>query len=316
MKIDDAVLLGQMAQLFLMILCGYLLFRAKYLTVEVNRKLTRLLLDVTLPLMILSSVLKQEGDKDFASAFEVFGISIALYLILPVISYVLVKLMRFPKKQQGIYMFMNTYSNVGFMGFPVLNALYAEKAVFYAAILNIIFNLSLYTMGVMMIHYEGSGGEKSESGRVDLKLLLSPGLIGSAAAILFYFLPVSFPEPVVGAVDSIGGLTSPLAMILIGASLANMPLKEIFNDWRVYVFALVKQLVIPLLCWPVLKMAIGDTFIRSVIFILILMPVANSVVLFANNYEKDEALAAKNVFISTVFSVGTIPLAVYLISYL
>lgn len=154
-----------------------------------------------------------------------------------------------------------------------------------------------------MMHY-GSGKKSGLS----LKAILNPGMIGSILALLLYFFPVQVPAPVTGAIGSIGGLTSPLAMLLIGANLAGMPFKEMFNDWKVYLFTALKQLLVPILIWPLLCLTISDTYIRGIIFVLLSMPVGNTVVLFATQYKKDQVLATKGVFITTLFSLVSIPL--------
>ncbi|MCW5336067.1 AEC family transporter, partial [Pseudomonas aeruginosa] len=107
-------------------------------------------------------------------------------------------------------------------------------------------------------------------------------------------------------------LTTPLAMLLMGATLAAMNVKEIFNDWRVYPYAVIKQLGLPLLMWPLLKWVIKDPFILGITFLLAAMPVANMSVLFATEYHRDEKLAAKNVFITTLLSIITVPMVIYI----
>jgi len=308
----NSVLINQMLQLFIMIAAGYVLFKLKYMDVTFNGKLTKLLLDVTLPLLILNSVMNPEGERDYSAIGTVFLVSFCLYVFLITISILLVKLLRFPPKQQGMYMFMHTFSNTAFMGFPIINALYGNKAMLYTAILNIFFNLFAYTIGIIMVGYKG----KLEGGPADLikqmnpKHLISPGTIMSLLSIGVYFMPITFPTVVKGVCASIGGLTSPLAMLLIGATLAKMPVKNIFNDWRVYLFALVKQLLIPLAVWPLMKLVISDEFIRSIMFVLFLMPIANTAVLFATRHGNDEELAAKNVFVTTLLALITIPLCI------
>ena len=97
-------------------------------------------------------------------------------------------------------------------------------------------------------------------------------------------------------------------MILIGATLATMNFRAIFNDWHVYPFAAVRQIVLPLIFWPILSFFIRDTFILSVVYILLLLPIANTSVLFATEYDGNEQLAAKSVFITTVLAIVTVPL--------
>ena len=97
-------------------------------------------------------------------------------------------------------------------------------------------------------------------------------------------------------------------MLLIGANLAGMPFREMFNDWKVYLFTALKQLLVPILIWPLLCLTISDVYIRGIIFVLLSMPVGNTVVLFATQYKKDQVLATKGVFITTLFSLVSIPL--------
>ncbi len=118
------VILHQMIQLFIIMGLGYLLYKVKIIDEGFNKKLTRFVLDCTLPLMVLASVLEQPADRDYGVVAEMIVISAGIYIVLPVIAFVIVKFMRLPIDQQGMYMMMLTYGNVGFMGFPVLNAIY------------------------------------------------------------------------------------------------------------------------------------------------------------------------------------------------
>ena len=298
------IILHQMLQLFIIMFLGYALHKVKLIDHDFIKKLTKLLLNVTLPATIFSSVLQQESERDMGAVGEVFLIGVAVYVVLPVVSLLAVKLMRLPKKDRSLYAFMMTYSNIGFMGFPLMDALYGQTAVFYAAIINIIFNISVFTCGVLMMNAGKDGGNT----KLKWRNLLSPGVSVSTLSVAVYLLNISFPEDIKSVVSSVGNITTPLAMILIGATLATMDVKSIFNDWHVYFYSAVKQIVIPLLFWPALKFLIHDPFILAVVFILILMPVANTSVLFATEYDGDEKLAAKTIFITTVMSIVTVPL--------
>lgn len=301
------ILANQLIQLFLIICMGYLLYKVKIFNGHVNQKLTKLLLNVSMPAMILSSVLEQTERPPINEVTTVFIAAIAMYIILPFISILLVKIMRIPKQQQGLYMFMHTFSNVGFMGFPIISALYGETAVFYTAIINVIFNLSVFTYGVVMVNYAGS-----EKANLNAQKLLSPGIIGAALALVIYAGNIHFPTPIESAVQTLGSVTTPLAMLMIGSTLAAMNLKEIFNDARVYVFSVIKQIVIPIALFYVARAFISDEFILGIVFIMLLMPVANTGLLFATEYNRDEGLAAKTVFITTLMSLVTIPLGIWI----
>ena len=117
---------------------------------------------------------------------------------------------------------------------------------------------------------------------------------------------------VTGPITSIGKLTSAIAMMLMGASLAKVPLKEVFTEVRPYIFIVIKQVIIPVLLWPLLSRVITDPNISGVTLILLAMPIANMVVMFAIEYDRNEELAAKNVFLSTLFSIILLPLVLAL----
>lgn len=304
---DIQVILMQMIQLFLVIALGYFLFKMKLLDVDLNKKLTTLLLSVTTPAMIVSSVLSTTVTQGLNDILFVFAVGFAIYLIMPVLGFFIVKVLRIPLPQQGLYIFMTVFSNIGFMGFPVMRAIFGNEAVFFTAIFNMIFNLFVFTAGVMIMNY-GTG----QKVKLDPRNLLSPGVIASLVALLIYFTGIKLPDVLSSTVTMIGDITTPMAMLLIGSTLANIPLKEVFSELRIYPYTIIKQIIVPIIAYPILNMFIGDPLILGITLIMISMPVANSAVLFATEYEGDVSLAAKTVFMTTLLSVVTIPLIVAL----
>jgi len=182
-------------------------------------------------------------------------------------------------------------------------AMYGEKAIFYVAIFNLIFNLSIFTVGVPIMNY---GKENSES--FSLKSLKTPGVICSLLAIIIYFLNIKIPPTIGSACSSVGSITTPIAMLLIGSTLAKMDLKEVFNDFKVYLFSIVKQIIIPIAIWPILKLLIQNEYVLGITLVMILMPIANTSILFATEYKGNEGLAAKTVFMTTLISIVSIPI--------
>lgn len=304
---DIMVIINQMLQLFIVIALGYMLNRMGIFDQVLNKKLTTLLLSVTTPAMILNSVLSNENTASLNEIGMVFLVAIIVFAILPIISFILVKVMRIPRHQQGLYMFMTVFSNIGFMGFPVMQAIFGNEAVFYTAIFNMGFNLLVFSLGIVMMNY---GSENKV--KLNIKNVLTPGVIASVVALLIYFTKLSFPLVIVNTCSMIGNITTPIAMLLIGSTLANMPIKEVFNDLRIYPYTFIKQIIFPILAFPILQFFIQDTYLLGITFIMIAMPVANSAVLFATEYGGDVRLAAKSVFLTTLVSVVTIPALVYL----
>ena len=304
---DIQVILSQMIQLFMVISLGYFLFKVKILDVELNKKLTTLILSVTTPAMILSSVLSTTVTQKLEDVLFVFVIGTGVYIVLPILGLIIVKIMRVPMQQKGLYLFMTVFSNIGFMGFPVMKAIFGDEAVFYTAIFNMIFNLLVFSVGTMMMGY-GTGKRV----KINPKQLLSPGVVASLVALFIYFIKLQVPTVISSTVSMIGDITTPMAMLLIGSTLANIPIKEVFNEVRVYPYTLIKQVIVPIIAFPILNMIIKDPLILGITLIMISMPVANSAVLFATQYDGDVSLAAKTVFMTTLLSIVTIPVIVAL----
>lgn len=304
---DISVLINQMITLFLMMLLGYILYKIHIMNDTFNQQVTKLILHVTTPCLILSSVLDDSANLSphiIAVTFLTAGL---MYLLLPLISRLITHIINAPEKQRGIYAFMGVYANVGYMGFPIIASLYGSSALLITAIFNIVFNISAYSLGILTIC-----SSREEKAVMTPKKLLSPGIILSCLSVVIYLAQIRFPIAVTNAISSIGSLTTPLAMLMIGATLAKMNCKEMVGEKRIYAFTLLRQIIFPLLCWPLLKLCIQDTMLLAVSFLLLIMPVGNISVLFATNYNLDAKLAAKGVFITTLLSLVSIPLLFYL----
>ncbi len=304
---DIQVIVLQMIQLFLVIALGYLLLKIKILDVDFNQRLTTLLLSVTTPALIVSSVLSTTIEKDLSEIIFVFIVAIVIFMVLPILGLIIVKIMKVPLHQQGLYIFMTMFSNIGFMGFPVMKSIFGNEAVFLTAIFNMLFNLLVFTVGILFMNYRSA-----EKISINLRQLFSPGVVSSLVALLIYLTGFQMPDIISSTITMIGDITTPIAMMLIGSTLATIPLKEVFNELKVYPYTILKQIIIPIIAYPILNFFIKDALILGVSLIMISMPVGNIAVLFATEYHKDVALAAKTVFMTTLLSIITIPLIVAL----
>lgn len=305
------VVLLQMIKLFLIMCIGYVLYKIKMIDDHTKAQLTKVLLYVTMPALIINSFVENMGSDKKDMLGELFVIAVILYAVLPVIAILLNVLLRIKKSLRGIYMFMTVFSNVGFMGFPVADALYGTEGVFYAAVFNCIFNISVFTLGVLMINY-GRIDEGDKASALSVKKLLNPGVLCSIAAVVIFLLEIPVPGVIMDVLSSVGGLTSPLAMILVGASLAMMNIKEMLGGVKVYVYTVIRQIVLPLLSWPVIDRFIENDVVAAVTLIMVAMPVGNTAVLFATEYGCEEKEAAKAIFLTTLAAIVSIPLVMWI----
>ncbi len=307
---DMSVLIPQIIQLFIMLVLGYGIYHFKVIDINFNKQVTKFVLYVSMPCMILVSAINQVGkEKEMGSVLFTFALAVGMYVVIAVIAFIICKIWRLPKRDNGVYQFVITFSNLAFMGFPIANAVLGDKGVFYAAIFNMVSTLLVFTYGVALMNMEENEGKMS----LPLKNILNPAVLSSVLAFIIYFADIRIPGIVTDTLTSIGSVTSPLAMILIGTTLACMPLREVFTDYKVYILVAIKQLMIPVVLLFILRFFIKEEFIVQIAYIMLLMPSANNAVLFATEYGQDEKLAVKTVFVTTLASFILLPLLLQLL---
>ena len=304
---DIKVVIGQMIVLFALMGLGFLLYRVNILDLNTNSKLTSLVLSVTTPCMVLNSVLCTKKYSDPQTIFTILGIAVITYIVTPFIGILINKLLRVPTNQTGLYVFMTVFSNIGFIGYPIMKAIFGNDSVFHTSLFGMVFNIMLFTLGVYLIGIGQQGNNK-----LNLKNLITPGVICSFLALILYLLHLRAPQIVTDFTSMIGDMTTPLAMIIIGVTLGAMNIREVFNELRVYIYTIIKQLILPVITYPIIVFLIKDNYLRGLTLVMLSMPVGSSAVLFTNKYGGDSELAAKTIFMTTLISVFTIPLIVYM----
>ncbi len=301
---DFLTVANQMISLFIIMVVGYVMYRVKIIDDAATVRYTRLVLNISLPAQIITSFVENRGVVPNGVVLSVFGISFVVYAIAAVVGAVFVFVTRAPKEERGTYLFMCLFGNVGFMGFPVIVTIFGDGALIYAVIFNVIFNILVYSLGITLIG-GGKGGYKFSP-----KLLLNIPFIAALVSVLLFFAGVSLPRVLVTSMDYLGNLTTPVAMLVLGATIASMPVKELFDDWRVYLFTVFRLGVIPLATMAVLRMfSLTTPEIAGIMIVLAAMPVATNTTMLAIEYGGNMRLASKGIFFSTILSVITIPAA-------
>ena len=300
------VIVNQLIILFLLIGLGYGLRKAKIMGDTLDSGITKLIIYCSMPAMVLGAVISRTGEKDVALVIKFIIYAIGMYTILPLIALIIPKLLRVKKNIRGIYQYLIIFANVGFMGFPLIRAIFGNDAILYASIFNMFFNVLAYSYGVVIVSKDSE--KENTKSKFNPKILLSPGISLSLLALVLFFLDIKIPSMIGEAVNYVGSITTPLAMMIIGSTLAKMNPREVFTDLRVYVYVLVRSILIPLALFPLMKLLIPDSFALQMTFIMLAMPAASTSVLYAKEYGSDESFAARCVFLSTLLSVLTIPL--------
>ena len=167
---------------------------------------------------------------------------------------------------------MLVFSNNSFMGIPVLESLYGSSSIFYNSIINFPFFIFLFTYGVFRL----SGGKQ----KFNLKSILTPGVISALVALVIFLTGVQLPEIIVDTCDMVGGITSPLSMMVLGSTVAMYPLGKTLADWRSYIFSAFR-LALPALALLACRLLQIDSYYTGIVTISCAMPVASMVLMVA-----------------------------------
>lgn len=303
---DMVSIINQMLVLFFLLLIGYVAAKCHVITDEGNKVLTEVVLNVSLPCTILYSVMGGNATMSGFEALFFMGMVIAVYVLTIGVAMITPKLIGARGDDAGLYKFMVSFANVGFMGYPVAQAIFGPTSVFYVALFCMAFNVLTYSLGVIFI--------AGKNTKIDAKLLITPALISTLVSIVLFLTGVDFiPAALTKTVETMEKVTTPVSMLVVGVTLASVPIKSIFNEWRVYIVTAVRLLLLPVLTWALFRFFIHDALQLGVLVVIAGMPVAAAAPMLTVQYGKNTQLAAKTVFISTVLSVVTIPLLVYLL---
>jgi predicted permease len=304
---DFPSVLNQILVLFLTLIVGYLARHLKVFGEEMTKGLSSFLLKVALPALIIDSLQQSFTPELLRASGQILVIAFFVYLFSGLLALLVGKLLKAPATDVGVYRFALLFSNVGFMGYPVVNAVFGSEAVFYAAIYNLPFNLIVFTIGILII----SWGAKKATQKITPAMFFNPATVAVAVGFMFFLFSIKLPAALAATVNQLGSLTTPLSMILIGALLANSNFKEMLGNWRIYVVSFLRLIIIPLAIWAALRNVTSDPLLVGVPTIIAAMPVAANSAILAQEYEANSFLASQVVFVSTLLSVITIPLIAY-----
>ena len=290
-----------MVVLFIIVVLGYALCKLGYMGEDFDRKLSSIVVDVTCPLLILSSVMG-ESLPDRTLILPLLGVGFLTYVLLLVFGFFVPRLIAADRDDQGMIGFALMFANVGFIGYPIVSSIFGAKAVFYAALLNMPNTFFIFTAGVMLVK-----GEYSVR-KLNLKLLFSPAMIAAFVAALLVAFDVHTPEIVARPVTMVGNITVPAALMIIGSSMARLPLHDIIGSPKVYVASVVRLGVVPLSLYFLFKVCGVSDIVNEINTVVIAMPVASFGTMFCMKYGRNPALMTEMTFITTVGSIFTIPL--------
>lgn len=315
--------LSTMASLFLCIFIGFFAAKRNIIDEQGIDRMNSFLLNITFPFMMIGIFNIELTTEVVNNIIPVFFYGIFYQLILAIIAYgfTLVfdfgieKPQTFGFDRNKIVRFAMIFTNTGFVGLPLISAVLGADGLLYASLLNIPFNILCFTFGVYMLQPEGENN-------IDLKsIFLTPVMIGIwiglGLLLSQLIIPGTFtvdgeqvrlPGFLTSTINMVGGITSPLAMIIVGASLKQTKFKRVLGDYRLHLFSLVKLLIAPLIVYLIASVFINNQQILLIVTIFTGLPTATVSTLLAERFGHDYVYASEIIFITTLYSIITIPI--------
>ena len=293
-----------MLSLFVIVIVGYVAGKLGYLGGNFDRQLSRLVINITCPALILSSSMTGElPDRRFI--LPLLLISIVTYIILTGAAFLLPRYMTKRKDDRGAIGFALMFGNVGFMGYPVVASIFGHEAVFYAAVLNVVNTFTVFTIGTILI----TGSSNIEGKRFEKKVLYSTPMLAAYLTMLIVALEINnIPVFISQSLTMIGNITVPAALLIIGSSMSQLPIRSLLGNTTVYLTTALRLALLPLAVYYLTSLMGFSPMVVNINTVVIAMPVATYGTILCLKYGKDTTLMAEVTFITTLLSMISIPL--------
>lgn len=309
------VVLQQMVIIFILIGIGMILFRRRLLTEEGSKQISGIIINVTNPALLICSAL-DDGPK---ASLRDLGIALAAYAvvfaILIAVGFLLPCLLHVPKDLHYAYQMLTIFGNVGFIGIPLASAVLGSESLIFVSIFNLLFNLLIYTLGISLLQRAVRRQTEEErtvpensftSGR--LQKLINAGTISAAITIIFYLGNFRVPVIISSALSYTGRATTLLSMLVLGVSVAQMAPGEIFSHPKLYLFTLLRQILVPIGCILLMRSLIDNKLILNTMLLMAAVPAANMPLMLAKQMDMETEAISQGIILTTVLSLVTVPM--------
>lgn len=296
----------QVMVLFLLIVVGYVIRKMNIVSDAINKEIGGLVINIALPAFLIVSMNMSFSVEMMKTSGVFVVLSFGVYAGFALSAKFFSKLIGVKGKARDVFEYVLLFSNVGYMGYPVVKVVFGDEGVFYTAVYNLSFSVLVWSYGVYLMNRNSDHSEKRKG-------FLNPGLVAVLIGFGLFAFSIELPKPIFETLKLIGDTTTPLSMMFIGFILAQTEMRAILKDWQVFALSGIRLIIQPLSVWVVLKLLGFEGLLLNIPVLIASMPAAANTAIIASKYGSDYQLAAKVIYISTLLSVMTIPLVVRLL---
>lgn len=293
------IIINQILIMGLIMLVGYILRKQGYFNEEVTEGLSKFSLRIIVPLTIIEAFIQPFSMQLLKEMFTIGLITVIFTFITIFVCNILYK------DNRGVEKFATVFTNRGFIGIPIVRALFGSEAISLLTPIIFIGHVFMWTYGINLM--------SEDKKRLDLKtVFLNPNSIGLWIGLFIFIMPITLPNFVVSSIDSLTAINTPIAMIILGVYLANENIKQVFTNKMGYYVAIVRLIIIPLICLIFIKFMPIDLMAKQIFVISMAVPSAANTAMFSQLTGQNPSYGAQLVSLNTVLSALSLPLIMYL----
>ncbi len=292
---------NEIISLFLVVLIGFYAGKKDIINESITNGLSKFLLDISLPLMIIVSFHISYSPTIVNNLIKAFIYGLIIFIVTPL--FVKSLIIKVEKRKRNILQFAMVFSNCGFMGFPLVQSVFGSEGVIYASIFNMVFNIFVWTYGVMLFN-------ETTNIKEIIKTLKNPGIIAAVIGLLIMIFSINIPAVLLNTMKMVGDLTTPVSMLIIGSILSRTEFKNALKDASMYYGSFIKLVLLPLTLLLVSLLLKQQSIVINTFILMQAMPAATTTLLFAESFNKEKEYSALVVSFSTLLSIITIPLLI------
>lgn len=313
------ITINQILIIFIIVLIGVICYKVKLIDEVTNTKLSNILLMLVNPMVIFVAY-QREFSKDLLEGLLIsLLLSIVTHIVSIIISYLFIRkkkrenlkldnisIKKYVDNKDAVVERMNIiYANVGFMGIPLVRGIFGMEGVFYVTASVTIFNIFLWTHGVIMMT-----GNAEWNLKALLKKLMSPSIIAIVLGLLCFLFQLMVPKVMLEALTHIANLNTPFAMLIAGVTIGRTNILQILKKFRVFYVSFLRLVFIPVILVLIYSRFPINEMVFTIAAIMAATPSATTGILFSIKYGKNPVLSAEILTVTTLLSAITIPLIV------
>ena len=303
-----SALLTIIATLFLLMACGFFARKKGIIDDVASKRLSTLIIKIGQPMMIVSALVEAEFSMEYLTdGLIIVGLGMVLHALMAAMAFFLCKGFR-DLDERKITEFSLVFTNAGFIGFPIMEALFGSYGLFLASFYVISFHLFIWSWGIAIL-----ARKRPDIKLTVKKIFINLGSVPCLIGVLLYMAVIPFPNFVIPAFLSkfmmyLSNLCTPISVLITGALLATRTPKQIFGSGKIYYFSAMKLVVIPLVVCVIGKLIGLPSDMVLFATVEAALPAAASITMFSEMYGLNAGYASQTVGTSSLLSVGTLPL--------